>query len=290
MVTVGSILGGTFRFVRGNVRAILVWSGVLFLLNLVVIAMLQPLYAAQVAALQTDAPSAAGMGWIWLTIPLSLFAFVMLWAAVFRAVLLPQESRFAYMRLGMDELRLLGCLLILIVGFYLILAIGGVIAVIIGVAAGASAAPFLIVAGLILAVALFAWLGTRLSLAGPLTIRERKIILGPAWRLTGGKFWPLLGAYAAIVLLIVLTYGGITLVRSGPALAAMMHPADPAARLQIETMNAANYSLSLISVVAAVATSLIGALAIALQAGVVAVAAEQLTGRGGQLHLSEVFE
>ena len=45
-------------------------------------------------------------GWIWLLNLISLFMHVVLYCAVFRAVLHPEQSRFAYLRLGICELLL----------------------------------------------------------------------------------------------------------------------------------------------------------------------------------------
>ncbi|HMI18066.1 MAG TPA: hypothetical protein VK533_00845 [Sphingomonas sp.] len=294
MVTVGSILGGTFRFVRNNLGAIAVWSGIVFLVQLLMMAAMQPFYAAQLAALQSGTRASPHIG-AFLGVMLGMvLVFTALWAAAFRAVLFPAQSRTAYLRLGMDELRLLGCMLVLVISFYILALIAGVLFAVIGALIG-SAAGFprvvmamagLGIAGLVLSI----WLGTRFSLAGPLTILERKIVIGPSWRLSRGNFWRLFGAYAVILILMVLLYGMIGLARSGPVLMDMMRPLDPNAQLRVATMNAANYALSIKSVIFALVSGVVGGFTLALYAGVAAVATDQLLGRRGEEHLSEVFE
>jgi len=294
MVTVGSILGGTFRFIGNNVRAILVWSAVLFLLTLIMMAMMRPLYEAQIAALQqaAAAPAAPPVGSFLLAMPVGLVVLVMLGAAAFRAVLFPEQDRFAYLRLGMDEVRLLGTTLILIIGFYIAMIAAGIVAgLFVGVLAvlGASAVIGALLIGLVM-MALGAWLMVRFALAGPLTILQRKIVIGPAWRLSRGHFWQLFGAYIVVVLILFAVYGVIFMIRMGPAMTDLMHPTDQAAALRVANAQLAGYALTPKNIIIALVSSVIMGFTHALYAGGLAVAAAQLTDRGGARRLSEVFE
>lgn len=295
MVTVGSILSGTFRFIGANVRAILVWSAILLLMSIVMMVMMRPFYEAQIAMLQQTGgpPPTPQIGSFFLVMLLGLVVFVVLAAAAFRAVLFPEQRRFAYLRLGMDELRLLGCALVLLIGFYLAMLIVGVVAgVLLGLVAamlGGSAFAAMVFIPLVMLVPC-AWLMTRLALAGPLTILQRKIVIGPAWRLSRGHFWQLLGAYLVIMLMLFVVYAAFFLVRMGPAMTDMLHPTDQAAALRVASAQAAAYTLSLKNIVIALVTALILGFAHALYAGGIAVAAAQLVDRGGGQRLSEVFE
>jgi len=290
MVTVGSILSGTFGFVRDNIRAILVWSGLFFLLGLAMMLIMQPFYAAQLATMQAGAVAPPQFAPLLLMMVLLLVVMTVVWAAVFRAVLFPEQSRFAYLRLGMDELRLLGCVLVLLIAFYLLMLVSGIVLVILGAAVmgmGGAASGVITIA--LAALVLSLWLGTRFSLAGPLTILERKIIIGRSWRMTRGNFWRLLGAYLAILVLLAIVYGTLSLLRN-PGLATMMRPASLEAQQQLVAAQAQALSFSLKNIVVAVVTSVIGGFAVALHAGVTAVATAQLVDRRGEQRLSEVFE
>lgn len=129
-------------------------------------------------------------------LPLSLVASAMIYAAVSRSVLRPAESSFGYLRLGMDEVRVLIVSLVLFIVFTILMgAVFGIIGAVGGMAvAGEAPALWLVVALLVCAaIALFVWLAVRLSLAIPITMAERRIALFDSFGVTKGRFWPLLG-------------------------------------------------------------------------------------------------
>lgn len=147
-----------------------------------------------------------------IVLPVSLIASAMLYAAVARAVLRPSESAFGYLRLGMDEVRVL---VVSIVLFFVFLALtvvlGGIIGAVIGMTVAAEA-PLLWLLVVVLALAsaaLCIWLAVRLSLAIPITMAERRIAIFDSFPLTKGRFWPLLGmALLAAVMSIVVSLLG----------------------------------------------------------------------------------
>lgn len=294
MVTVGSIVSGTFRFVGDNLRSILIWSGLLILLSMATMALMQPFYAQQLAQAQSGTAVVPNFGQFGLFFLLFLVIFLVQFAAVFRAVLFPEQSRFAYLRLGMDELRLLGTTLVLGVGGGLVIticaALLGVVVGVLSVAAGAATGALLMgLLGLVTAcVAIFFWV--RLSLAGPLTILQKKVVIGPAWRTSRGNFWRLFGAYFVIGLLLFIVYTVVAFVQMGPVMTDMLHPTDPAAHERVLAWQTANYGLSARGLIYAVIYGILYGFSTALQGGMVAVATAQLLDvRGGQ-HLGEVFE
>jgi|KBSMisStandDraft_5_1062788.scaffolds.fasta_scaffold30391_5 hypothetical protein len=295
MVTVGSILSGTFRFIGNNVRAILVWSAILFLLTLVMMAMMRPIYEAQIATLQQagTTPVPPPIGSFLLFVPVGLVAFVMLAAAAFRAVLFPEQSRFAYLRLGMDELRLLGTALVLIIGFYIAMIVTGIAAglvvAVVAAALGGSAVTGALLVGLPM-IAFSTWLMVRFALAAPLTILQRKVVIGPAWRLSRGHFWSLLGAYIVVLLLVFVIYAVVLMIRMGPVMTDLLHPTDQAAALRVASAQIEGFTLSLKNIVITAISSVVFGFAHALYAGGIAVAAAQLSGGGGERRLNEVFE
>lgn len=295
MISVGSILSGTFRFIGDNVRAILVWSAIMLLLSLVMMVLMRPMYEAQIAMLQQaeGPPSAPPVGSFFLAMLMGLAVYVVLAAAAFRAVLFPEQGRFAYLRLGMDELRLLGCALIVLIGFYVVMTVVVIVAVVLMMIVSHLLGGSAVVGALFISLVVLipcAWLMTRLALVGPLTILQRKIVIGPAWRLSRGHFWQLFGAYLVIMLVLFVVYAASILVRMGPTMTDILHPTDPAATLRVATAQVAAYTLSLKNVVMALVTALIMGFAHALYAGGIAVAAAQLVDRGGGRRLTEVFE
>lgn len=145
-------------------------------------------------------------------LPVSLIASAMIYAAVARAVLHPSESAFGYLRLGMDEVRVLVVSIVLAIVF---MVLSVVVFGVIGIAAGVTAAadmPALWLLVVLLGLAGFAlliWLAVRLSLAVPITMAERRISIFGSFAVTKGRFWPLLGmSLLAIIMSFVVSLLG----------------------------------------------------------------------------------
>jgi len=294
MITIGSIWGGTIRFVRSNTGPILVWSLIIFATSILSMLMMGPYYQARLAAMQGGSatlPSFAGFFGVAL---IALGVFVLLWAAVFRAVLFPEDRRFFYLRLGMDELRLLGTVLVVFVGGYLAVVVGGVIVTMVLVAigkavAGDGGAGLVAILAFVALFCVAIWAFVRVSPCGPLTIYRRKVIIGPAWRLTKGVFWRLLAAYLLLFVGLALVYGILLSVRMGPVLSDMAHPTDPAAAMRVAQWQAVNNgTVNGETIAYGLLTGLIGGVALAFHAGMTAVATRQLLGVG-DTNLDDVF-
>lgn len=156
------------------------------------------------------------MGVFAVVLPISLAAGAVVYAAVSRAVLRPDESRFGYLRFGMDEVRVLVVTVALGLMF---MASGGVMFTLAGVVGGLAVsleAPWLWLVAVLLGLAAVAgmiWLAVRLCLAVPITVGERRIAIFDSFRLTRGRFWPLLGMaiLAGVLSLVVGLLGSLVL-------------------------------------------------------------------------------
>lgn len=221
-----------FRLTREKPLIVVWWTVIYLAVNLVVMALATSLLgssmtdilamsanpmAADPAAFEAIGPKlllfeAAAL-------PMLLVMSAVLAAAAYRAVFQPGESsRFGYLKLGADELRL--ALLYVMLTFIIIgammlvsIVVGVLLSIITAVAGGGAGGA--VAGGLAMAAAVtamlgaLAYFGVRLSLAGPATFVEKKLILRPAWAMTRGHFWPLLGAYfLSWVLAIVVTLLG----------------------------------------------------------------------------------
>lgn len=227
-----------FRITREKPKAVLVWA--LFSLIVSVVSALYlisigaearelleasaasetPDPAAFVAMMQVMAP---------LMIPGILVQCVMA-GAVYRILLRPSEKGVGYLRLGMDEVRLIILTLIYVVIASVLLALvvlaAGVIAV--GAAAlGRDVAIFVGVAAEVFFLGLLFFIAVRLSLAPAITFAEHRLAILDSWKLTHGQFWRLTGAYAlavaAIVVVAVLClviFGALAAIATGGDLAA----------------------------------------------------------------------
>lgn len=123
---------------------------------------------------------------------------VILVAGLYRLMTRPEEPAFLHLRIGPDELRLFGVWLVLMLAIFLVIGLA---------VAGAAAARDVPGAGLGIVTAGFAvaiWLGVRFSLAAPASFAERRLTLMESWRLTRGRFWPLVGMSLLAVCLVAL--------------------------------------------------------------------------------------
>lgn len=287
MVTVGSIMRGTFQFVRSNIVSILIWSLLLLVSSLLMMAMMRPVYEARLATLQTGVTVAPYFGpAFWVGFPVMAILMIVIWAAGFRAVLRPAETRFFYLRLGMDELRLLGLFLVLALIAFLAEVVAVVAVIVIGIVLGLvlgkmAAAVVGTVIGIALACACV-WAIVRISPAGPLTILERRIDIGAAWRLSRGHFWPLFGAYLVIALIVLAFYLLVMAAQMGPILADMARPTDPDAVRRVAEWQLAHLQFGASMLIYAIATTLIYGVSVALQVGMTAVATRELLGQRSQ--------
>lgn len=209
-----------FRVVRRRPMALVFWSLFYILVTVAAFAVMGPSLISFVSAteqleqsgttptLEDFAPLFQMMGVIFaVLLPLSLIASAMIYAAVARAVLRPAESAFGYLRLGMDEVRVLVVSLVLFVVFTLVaVVLFGIVGAVAGFATAAEA-PALGIVVVLLALAVLAliiWLAVRLSLAIPITMAERRIAIFDSFAFTKGRFWSLLGmALLAFVMCIV---------------------------------------------------------------------------------------
>lgn len=197
-----------FRIVRRKPLALVGWSLFCIVMTGAMIALmfdsLTSLMAGVEALEGVTEPSMADLeqlgrlyaglfGW---AVPLGLVFGAVLNAAIARAVLTPQASAFAYMRLGMDEVRVAAATIVvgLVMGLTTLAVFGGV-----GVLAGfavaseqSAMAGVAILLGLA-GVMLLLWMAVKLSLVVPITMAERRIAPFESWTLTKGKTLSLVG-------------------------------------------------------------------------------------------------
>ncbi|MEO8114225.1 MAG: hypothetical protein ABI655_07595, partial [Phenylobacterium sp.] len=183
-----------FRVIRRHWRVVAGWAGfnLLALVGMVVVSVLGILVAVTAISLTHGASeSAAAAGGLIAVVVDSvgtLFIGAIVVAGLFRMLLRDGEPGFFYLRVGLDEVRLVGVWLTLLLGAcVLVFLLAGAVAL-----AGRLGTWAGILVGLA-GLAGFVWLGVRLSLAAPITFAEHRFGLAAAWRLSRGRFWPLLG-------------------------------------------------------------------------------------------------
>jgi len=218
-----------FRLTRERPRAVLAWAICYLILSYLIGAVADLTLGTQSQALLADLkrasadpsafwPAAQKMAPFFLAgLPLSVAFQAIFTCAVYRAILRPEESARGYLRLGLDELRMMVLNLVLGVIWGATVFTVLLVALLAAAAAGTANESITVLIGDILTVGVFCaavTVLTRLSLAGPMTFAERRLRVFASWSLSKGVFWRLFGAYTlsfalgAIVLLLMLLVVG----------------------------------------------------------------------------------
>lgn len=295
MTSVGSIVGGGFRLIRERPVAVAIWAALYAVVGFATQMMALRMMTGM-QTLQGQEPNpAAVFGMMGQMIPIyiviCLLAVVMLCAS-YRAVLRPSESGFGYLRVGMDELRMVGLFLIVLVvaivgGFIVVLLmmmiVGGL-----ALAAGGSATAAIVLGGLLYLVMICAliYINVRLSLMFSLTFARRRISIDGAWALTRGRFWTLFGAYFVIAVISIVLALVVSLPFTGPMFAGMIEGfRNPQAMEQIQAANMErqlNQPMGMLVLITAL-NAIVQAVTLALSGGATATATRELLADSGEV-------
>ncbi len=200
MASIGGIIGGGARVIRRRPISTLVWGGIYFL----------GLIGIWLFIRWIDMPliELSSTGQLQMPLPtrivvelLTMVLMTIVFNAIYRALLRPYERDAAGLRVGPDELRVMGLRIVVSVVMFVAWIIIALIAVMVGsflgfVTGGERRLLDPLMLGLVAIVAAFAiWLFVRLSPIFPLTLYRRKLTVDGAWELTRGRFWKLFIAY-----------------------------------------------------------------------------------------------
>lgn len=133
--------------------------------------------------------------------------------AVFRAVLEPDQKRWAYLRLGKSELWLGLVTLVqgvlFMMAYFAVVIVGLILGLILFLVGSAAGDAGKLVAGLLIALVILAGIGVliwgvlRLSMAGPMSFAEGKFLLFESWAFTRGQSGRLLGMALLLMLILI---------------------------------------------------------------------------------------
>jgi hypothetical protein len=229
---------------------------------------------------QAGAAMAAMAGPFILFFLLTLVVYVVLFAAVERAVLKPEQAGFFYLRLGMDELRLLVLTVLFVVVYYAVMvALFLLVALVAGASGSAGAAAGMVLLVIPALIAFTAWYYVRFGLAFPLTIMRGKIVIGEAWRISRGRFWPLFAASLVVIVIIFALWMVLSsFTNAGYFQDLAQAQGNPAAVQQaMQAQMERQFGMSAASLAIWVPGAIVGAISITLWGGAAATAVKLLT-------------
>ncbi|HJV40335.1 hypothetical protein [Caulobacter sp.] len=144
--------------------------------------------------------------WLW-----SSFVRAVLCAAVFRAVLTPDQSAWAFLRIGSRELWLTLLILVeqvlLMIVIFIVALLIVVLTAVVAVSGGEQGRMATMVtacASSAVAGGVLIWVALRLSMAAPMTFVDAQFRLFESWTLTRGQGWRLLGVAVLVVVFVLL--------------------------------------------------------------------------------------
>jgi hypothetical protein len=286
MISVGRILDGTFGVFREHPVAVAIWGGIYLVGNVAMLLVMQPMMAAAMSPGASTADPGAMMSMMapmWLLSLILGLVGVVLYTAAMRSVLRPDAGGIAFLRLGMDELRMLVLvILFFIAAFILVFAASLVLGLFgAGVAAGSDSVAATVIFSLLIGLVIFAvliYFTIRFSLAFPLTLHRSRFAIGEAWRLSRGHFWTLFGAALVVSVIGVILSSAVNLVAMGSyfgdLLAAAGNP--DATRLVAERQATMMRGLGTMMILQSIGGAVVAAVWVALSGGSAAAAAKLL--------------
>lgn len=291
MVSVGRILEGAFGLIREHFVAVAIWAGIYLAANVALLLTMQPMMQ-QIMLSSSGVPVGPEstvedrMGLLGMLVPIYginlvlMLVGIVLYTAAMRAVLRPQAGGLGFLRVGMDELRILLLVLLFgvvgfVLGFGLVLIFGLFGA---GMAMASDSAAVTALLGFLVGIAvfgLFLFLLVRFSLAFPLTLHRQQIVIGEAWTLSKGRFWTLFGAALIVTLIGFALTMVISVFAAGSYFADIMAASgDPEAAASVAERQMASGVLGPAMILQTLAGAAIGAIWIALSGGSAATAAK----------------
>jgi hypothetical protein len=288
MLSVGLIVGGTFRLIREHLLSVLVWGALYsvtaFAVGYLMLSSMEPMMAMGQRPDPGQAMAAMGSFFakMLLLYPLLFCVYTILLTAAQRAVLRPEEAGLASIRLGGDELRMIGLGIFLgilfMIGYLIASVIVGMIGVALGSAFGMAAMAPIMIVGILLVLCLLLFFWVRVSLAFPLTLMRRRFVLAEAWTLSRGNFWTLFGGYVVLILILFALAIIASLATQGSYWSQIMGGGltGPAAQRAAQAQMAAQYELGLPMALTLLVGIVMGGLSIAFTGGATATAARAL--------------
>jgi hypothetical protein len=218
-ISVGDSIGEGFSLIKRRFGVVATWGFVQVAFLVVVFAVLAPFFMTNFMEVYRQAklggagtpPDLQGMmqtqALTYLFDIVNLLLASVINCAVFRSVIQPEQSRFAYLRVGAPELLMailtLGAGVVFGIGLAVaIIPLGIIIGISVAVHAGAVAAIIGVVGGIGIFVGAV-YVALRFVLLGPMLVDTGRVAITEAWALTKGKVFSLFAIALVLVMIVI---------------------------------------------------------------------------------------
>ncbi|WP_343519422.1 hypothetical protein [Sphingomonas sp.] len=285
MISVGRVLEGAFGVFREHFTAVAIWAGIYLAGNIAILLAMAPMMASALDPATSADPGAmmSAMAPVWLLNLILALVGVVLYTAAMRAVLRPNAGGIAFLRVGMDELRMIVlCILFFIVSMVLLFGASLVLGLLgAGVAMGSQSPALTVLFSFLIGLIVFGlavYFIIRFSLAFPLTLHRGQFVIGEAWRLSRGHFWTLFGAALVVVVIGFILTMVVSVFAMGSYFADIMSAVgNPEASLLAAERQAERFSsFSVMMILQSIGSAVVAAVWVALSGGSAAAAARLL--------------
>lgn len=220
--SIGEAVGSGFRVIRENPRAVLIWGLAYFVVAMApILAVGATMVSDFTEFTPSEAPSDAVALKAFVTLQAKMMLLqavqflstvagtVILYGAVFRVVLEPQDKRHCYLRAGRQEMWLAFVYMVAMTLTFMAIFAGmiplSMAGILVGTMNGQDPVSWVILAGAgIGVIGLIAWASIRLALAFPMTFVDRKFRMFESWGLTRGHAGRMALTYSIVFGLILL--------------------------------------------------------------------------------------
>jgi len=200
-ISVGAAIGSGFGLIARRPLSVVVWGLLPMIFQVTMLAIVAPAYLEMFSQLRSGASPVQAMaspqmsqisGIVQLLNLAQLAISAVIYCAVFRAVLHPERSSFAYLRAGAEEffvgVLIFGGSIALFLALLVLMIPIIIVAAIVGVAAHGSAAATVILFPILFLVIMIALLivGLRFTFVGPMIVADGKFHLFESWTMTRG--------------------------------------------------------------------------------------------------------
>lgn len=228
--SIGEALGAAFKLMRQRPAAVFVWGALIIGPTLAFMPMMLATMSRFVTTMEAQTasgidpatapfPAEALAGMIGMQLAfgllnlLQLFALIVVYPAIMRAIIRPQERSWFSMRVSMDEVRVAlvagavfgGCYIVMMIAMMLVMVVGMFV---IGTGTGSESSG--VAVAIMMAVLMLAMMVAilcvlpRFSLMAPASLMTRRFAFAEGWRMAKGQWGRLIGLQLSVIAIILL--------------------------------------------------------------------------------------